>query len=107
MVDKPLPQGHLVVPADDVLEKMTTLFKVFGDQTRVRILYTLFEEELPVSAIVALLAKSQSSISHQLHILKQAGLVKNRREGKIIFYSLADKHVITIFGQMIQHVTEK
>lgn len=95
------------IPDDQVLAHITTLFKVLGDKTRARILYALFESELSVSGLVAVLEMSQSSISHQLQTLKQAGLVKNRRAGKVIYYSLADHHVINIFGQVIQHVNEK
>lgn len=97
---------HFIVPKEPVLDEMTTLFKVLGDKTRVRILYVLFEAERPVSEIVDLIGKSQSTISHQLQTLKQAGLVKNRRDGQAIYYALADTHVITIFSQMIQHATE-
>ncbi|MFD1318673.1 ArsR/SmtB family transcription factor [Loigolactobacillus zhaoyuanensis] len=95
------------IPDEAVLDHITTLFKVFGDKTRARILYALFESELSVSGLVAVLDMSQSSVSHQLQTLKQAGLVKNRRAGKAIYYSLADHHVINIFGQVIQHVNEK
>ncbi|MFC6170328.1 ArsR/SmtB family transcription factor [Loigolactobacillus jiayinensis] len=94
------------IPDDAVLAHITTLFKVLGDKTRARILYALYESELSVSGIVAVLDMSQSSVSHQLQTLKQAGLVKNRRAGKVIYYSLADHHVISIFGQVIQHVNE-
>ena len=88
------------------LYDLAELFKVFGDSTRMRILCALFESELSVSEISELLEMSQSAISHQLRVLKQAKLVKNRRDGKIIYYSLADDHVYTIFNQGLSHILE-
>ena len=87
------------MPDEEELYDLAELFKVFGDSTRIRILYVLFEEELCVCDIAEALQMTQPAISHQLRILKQAKLVKNRREGKSVFYSLADGHVRTIIAQ--------
>ena len=88
------------------MREVAALFKVFGDGTRVRILYTLFEAELCVCDIAGLLGMTVSAVSHQLSVLKQARLVKFRREGKTVFYSLADDHVHTILGQGLDHIRE-
>ena len=82
------------------------LFKVFGDSTRIRILFVLFESEMCVCDIAQLLNMNQSAISHQLRILKQNRLVKSRRDGKAVFYSLADSHVRTIINQGMEHIEE-
>ena len=82
------------------------MFRIFGDSTRIRILYVLFEAEMCVCDIAALLGMTQSAISHQLRALKNARLVKARREGKTVFYSLADDHVKTIIDQGLEHVAE-
>lgn len=94
------------MPSEDELYDLAELFKVFGDSTRIRILYVLFESEACVCDIAACLNMSQSAISHQLRILKQSKLVKNRREGKSIIYSLADGHVRTIIAQGREHIEE-
>ena len=94
------------MPDEDELYDLAELFKVFGDSTRIRILYVLFEEELCVCDIAQTLSMTQSAISHQLRILKQSGLVKTRREGKQVFYSLADDHVRTIIAQGREHIEE-
>ena len=83
-----------------------TLFKMFSDPTRLRILSLLFQSEMCVCDIAQLLNMSQSAISHQLRVLKQAQLVKYRREGKTVFYSLADAHVNTILNQGLEHIEE-
>ena len=93
-------------PADEYLYDLAELFKVFGDSTRIKILYVLFEAEMCVNDIAQLLNISTSAISHQLRILKQAQLVKFRREGKTIFYSLSDDHVRTILNQGMEHICE-
>ncbi|MCD8379595.1 MAG: metalloregulator ArsR/SmtB family transcription factor [Lachnospiraceae bacterium] len=93
-------------PADEYLYDLAELFKVFGDTTRIRILYALFVSELCVSDIAQLLNLSQPAVSHQLKILKDAKLVKFRRDGKIIFYSLDDDHVRTIISMGMEHVEE-
>ena len=91
---------------DDTLYALAELFKVFGDPTRIRILYALSTKELCVQDIADALSMTQSAISHQLRILKQMSLVKFRRDGKTIYYSLADDHVATIMKQGLEHVCE-
>ena len=88
------------------LYDLAELFRIFGDSTRIRILYVLFESEMCVCDIAQLLGMTQSAISHQLRLLKNARLVKARREGKTVFYALADDHVKTIIGQGLDHVRE-
>lgn len=94
------------MPAEEVLYDLAELFKVFGDSTRIKILYALFEAELCVCDISQLVGVSQTAISHQLRVLKNAKLVKYRREGKTVFYSLADDHVRRIIGQGMEHIQE-
>lgn len=94
------------MPDEDMLYDLAELFKVFGDSTRIRILYVLFEAEVCVCDIAECLNMTQSAISHQLKILKQSKLIKARREGKQVFYSLADDHVRTIIGMGLEHVEE-
>lgn len=91
---------------EDELYDLAELFKVFGDSTRIRILFVLFEDEHSVSDIAESLTMTQSAISHQLKILKQSKLVKARREGKSVYYSLADGHVRTIIAQGMDHIKE-
>ncbi len=95
------------MPAEEELYDLAELFKVFGDSTRIRILFVLFEAEVCVCDLAQALHMTQSAISHQLRILKQNKLVKSRREGKSIFYSLADGHVRTIIAQGREHVEEE
>lgn len=94
------------MPDEDVLFDLSELFKVFGDSTRIRILYCLLASEMCVCDIATLLNMTQSAISHQLSVLKKSKLIKSRREGKVVFYSLADSHVQTILSQGVEHVTE-
>ncbi len=94
------------MPDIDTLYDLAELYRVFGDTTRIRILYALFEGEVCVCGIAELLNMTVSAISHQLRVLKSARLVKYRREGKTCYYSLADEHVKTIIGQGIDHVAE-
>ncbi len=94
------------MPEDEKLYDLAELFKVFGDSTRIRILYVLFEKEVCVCDLAQTLNMTQSAVSHQLKILKQSKLVKARREGKSIFYSLADDHVRLIIAQGMEHVEE-
>ena len=101
-VDKVLGE----MPADETLYDLAELFKIFGDSTRIKILYALFEAELCVCDISQLVGVSQTAISHQLRILKNAKLVKFRREGKTVFYSLADDHVRRIIDQGMEHILE-
>lgn len=92
--------------SEDELYDLAELFKVFGDSTRIRILFELFDEERAVNDIAETLRMTQSAISHQLKILKQSKLVKARREGKCMYYSLADDHVRTIIAQGMDHIQE-
>lgn len=94
------------MPDEDTLYNLTELFHVFGDSTRMRILYVLFASEMCVCDIATLLELTQSAVSHQLRLLKGMRLVKSRREGKTVFYALADDHVKTIINQGLEHVGE-
>ena len=94
------------MPGDETLYDLAELFKVFGDSTRIKILYALFEAELCVCDISKLLGLTQSAVSHQLRVLKNSRLVKFRRDGKTVFYSLADDHVRKIIAQGMEHVNE-
>lgn len=118
-IEKEIPEGDFLAAREDVVKKLieqqpddeilydlAELFKVFGDSTRIKILYALFEAELCVYDIARLLHLSQSSVSHQLRILKNSKLVKFRREGKSIFYSLDDEHVREIISMGMEHVNE-
>lgn len=95
-----------MMPPEEDLYDLAELYKVFGDSTRIKILYALFEAEMCVCDISNLLNMTVSAISHQLRVLKQSRLVKFRREGKTVFYSLADEHVRTIIGQGMEHIEE-
>lgn len=95
------------MPRDELLCDLADLFKIFGDTTRMKILFSLFEEELCVHEITTLLGMTQSAISHQLKVLKDSKLIGNRREGKTIIYFLADDHVRSIVGQGYEHLTEE
>ena len=94
------------LPPEELLYDLAELFKIFGDSTRIRILYALLESELCVCDIAKLINASQSAVSHQLRVLKASKLVKFRREGKIVFYSLADNHVLSILSQGMEHIEE-
>jgi len=94
------------MPPEEELQDLAEFFKVFGDATRLKILYVLLSSEMCVYDIAAILGMSQSAISHQLRVLKQMDLVKNRRDGKTIFYSLADAHIVTILSQGLDHIEE-
>ena len=94
------------MPDETELYDLAELFKVFGDSTRIRILFVLFEAEVCVCDLAQALNMTQSAISHQLKILRQNKLVKSRRSGKSIFYSLADEHVRTIIAQGCEHIEE-
>lgn len=95
------------MPQEETLYDLAELFKVFGDTTRIKILWALDECEMCVCDIAVLLNMTQSAISHQLRVLKQANLVKYRREGKIVFYSLEDEHIKLIFDQGLVHISEE
>lgn len=94
------------LPKEEDLYDLAELFKVFGDSTRIRILYALFEHEMCVCDIADLLGMTQSAISHQLRVLKQSQLVRFRKEGKTVFYFLADDHVRSIINQGMEHIQE-
>ena len=94
------------LPDENDLQDLAELFKIFGDTTRIRILFVLFEAEVCVCDLAETLRMTQSAISHQLKLLKASGLVKARRQGKSVFYSLADSHVRTIIAQGWDHITE-
>ena len=101
-----ISQVNQNMPDEEILYDLAELFKIFGDSTRIKILYVLFESEMCVCDIAQLLGMSQSAISHQLRSLKQSKLVKYRREGKTVFYSLSDAHVRTILDQGMEHISE-
>lgn len=94
------------MPPEEEIQDLADFFKVFGDPTRLKILCVLKCSEMCVQDIATLLSMSQSAISHQLRVLKQMDLVKNRRDGKTIFYSLADSHIVTILSQGMDHIEE-
>lgn len=94
------------LPDEETLYDLAELFKVFGDSTRIKILCALFESEMCVCDIATLLNMTQSAISHQLRVLKTNKLVKNRKVGKVVYYSLDDAHIKHIFDQGLAHITE-
>jgi ArsR family transcriptional regulator len=94
------------IPSEEVQFDLAELFKIFGDSTRIKILFALLDSEMSVGVLAERLSMTQSAISHQLRILKSNKLVKFRREGKTVFYSLADSHVESILSQGVEHVTE-
>ncbi len=102
-----LSQVRHELPTDEMLCDLSDLFKLFGDTTRIKILFSLFESEMCVCAIADLLGMTQSAISHQLKTLKNANLVNNRREGKTIYYYLSDDHVRTIIAKGFEHLIEE
>ena len=95
------------MPDEDELYDLAELFKVFGDSTRIRILFVLFQSEMCVCDLAQSLNMNQSAISHQLRVLKQAKLIKSRREGKSVFYSLDDSHVRMILSMGMEHAKEQ
>ena len=105
-IRKMLDTTFIVADKDEKLYDLADLFKVFGDTTRIKIIYALFEEEMCVCDIADLLNMTQSAISHQLRVLKQARLVKFRKEGKTVYYSLDDNHVNQIFNCGLCHIEE-
>lgn len=94
------------MPKEQTLNELADLFKIFGDATRIKMLYVLLQSEMCVCDLAEMLGMTQSAISHQLRVLKQMKLVKNRREGKTVFYSLADGHIQTILNQGMEHILE-
>lgn len=101
-----LDRVQALLPPDEVLYDLAELFKIFGDSTRVKILYALLESELCVCDLARLMEVTQSAVSHQLRVLKTSKLVKFRREGKTVYYSLADEHVTRILSQGMEHIQE-
>ena len=95
-----------MMPGDGMIHDLADFYKVFGDATRIRILCVLLQAEVCVCDLAEILGMTQSAISHQLRVLKQMKLVKNRREGKTVFYSLADGHIQTIISQGMEHISE-
>jgi ArsR family transcriptional regulator len=96
-----------VFPAENSLSGLADLFKIFGDTTRIKIMYSLLDGEMCVCAIAELIGMTQSAVSHQLRVLKNAKLVSNRREGKTVYYFLSDDHVKTIVAQGFDHLIEE
>ena len=94
------------MPDEELLKELADFYKVFGDSTRIKILCVLLESEMCDCDLAEVLKMTQSAISHQLRVLKQMKLVKNRREGKTVFYSLADGHIQMIINQGMEHITE-
>lgn len=94
------------MPSEETMRGLAEFYKVFGDPTRIKILCTLFQSELCVCDLAEVTGMTQSAISHQLRVLKQMKLVKNRREGKIVYYSLADAHIQSILNQGMEHIAE-
>ena len=94
------------MPKEEILFDIAELFKVFGDSTRMKIICCLFESEMCVCDISEIINATQSAVSHQLRVLKQAKLVKYRKEGKTVFYSLSDRHVEIIFNMAMEHINE-
>ena len=104
--DKIVDQVRHQLPDDTKLFDLAEFYKVFADSTRIKILYVLFESEMCVGGIAQLLNMTVSAISHQLRVLKNARLVKQRRDGKTVFYSLSDNHVRTIIEMGVEHIEE-
>lgn len=95
------------MPTEKDLTAVTELFKVFGDGTRTKILSALFKHELCVCDICSVVHMTKSAVSHQLRVLREANLVKARKSGKEVFYSLADEHVVTIYRMALEHISEE
>lgn len=107
LTDEAVKKLNEEMPADEDLYDLAELFKVFGDSTRIRILYAMLEcDEMCVGDIAQLLGLTATACSHQLRVLKNNKLVRFRRDGKIVFYSLADEHVKSILGMGMEHIME-
>ena len=104
--DSVVDRVRVAMPDEELLADVAELFKVFGDTTRTRILSALFEAELCVCDIAVVLNMTKSAVSHQLRFLREVNLIKARRDGKNVFYSLADSHVKTILSQGLEHIEE-
>ncbi len=94
------------MPEEEIMQDLAEFYKVFGDVTRVKILCALFQAESCVCGLAEAIGMTQSAVSHQLRVLKQMKLVKNRKEGKTVYYSLADGHIQSIINQGLEHITE-
>lgn len=94
------------MPDEEILFELADFFKIFGDLTRIKILCSLFNSEMCVCDISATLSMTHSAVSHQLRLLKQARLIKSRKDGKVVYYSLNDDHIKTIFNMGLSHITE-
>lgn len=94
------------MPEEEIIKELADFYKVFGDATRIKILYVLLQSELCVCDLAEVVGMTQSAVSHQLRMLKQMKLVKNRRDGKTVYYSLADGHIQTILSQGMEHIAE-
>lgn len=105
-MDSNIQQKLEEMPDEDTLLDLAELFKIFGDSSRIKILFVLLDQELPVNLIAETLGMTQSAVSHQLRILKTNGLVKFRRDGKNLFYSLSDDHVTSILTLGLEHIAE-
>ena len=99
-------KAQIFLPSENELSRLASFFSIFGDSTRIKILFVLSEKELCVAEIASALEMGLSAVSHQLRILKQAQLVKARRSGKNLFYSLSDSHVHSIISQGVEHINE-
>ena len=106
VIDEGIRKAVEDMPDEEQLIELAELFKMFGDSTRISILWALSVTELCVGDIANVLSMSSTAISHQLRLLKNARLVRSRREGKVIYYALADEHVLTIFAQGMSHIEE-
>lgn len=104
--DEIISKVRLNIPEEEKLYELADFFKVFGDSTRIKILYVLMCSEMCVCDIAQLLNMTQSAISHQLRVLRQMDLVRTRREGKTVYYSLADGHIVSILNQGYEHIEE-
>ena len=107
MGDSLVEQVKAAMPPEDDLFEVAELFKAFGDSTRAKIICALSQSELCVGDLAQLLEMNQSAVSHQLRLLKQARLVKTRRDGKVRYYSLADEHIQELFKVAFEHVMEE
>ena len=96
-----------VMPEEEKFMDLADTFKIFSDSTRIKILYALMQAEMCVCDISALIGMTKSSVSHQLRILKQSNLVKYRKDGRIVYYSIADEHVRSIFNEGMMHILEQ
>ncbi len=94
-------------PPEEIFYDMADFFKVFGDSSRIKILYSLYSKEMSVGELVEILDMTQSAVSHQLRLLRQSDLVKFRKEGKAVIYSLDDDHVFAVLEQGLKHIAHK